>query len=494
MLDLHRGTLVKGSTPVFLRPKAHALLVYLARNMGRIVPKAELMDVVWPGVYVTEDSLTQSIREIRKELDDQEQIRTVSRRGYMLVGSPRVAEEPNGRPIVAVLRFRNESGDPQREPIVDGFAEDIITGLGHSGSVTVLARNSSFQFPSQEPSAWADAASRIGADFLVEGSVRWSGEDALVSVTLVDGRKLQQLWGQRYEAHDVELFSVQREIGEQIVNRLVSRLDEATLQRAALRPAQSLEAYELVTRALAILRGQEHVEPEKALPLLEMAIARDPSYGVAYAHLAYCKFSMRRYDEVDHKALEDILLIAIRAATLAPGSAVPPRVMAVVRLYLRNHAAAEGDLRSALSLNRYDADSIEQMGYLMAMRGRPLDALAWIDRAARLNPIVPPWYHFDRALALYGLGEYQAAAEALQLPPRRQLWHRARLAACYAQLNDHERCSRELEAVFEAFPNYPLVWIAREQMPYERPEDIDHLVEGFTKALGLAGRPLGREH
>jgi tetratricopeptide (TPR) repeat protein len=161
-------------------------------------------------------------------------------------------------------------------------------------------------------------------------------------------------------------------------------------------------------------------------------------------------------------------------------------VMSMIRIYMRQHAAAEEDLKRALALNPGEADSIEQMGYLLAMRGRPLEALNWMDRAIRLNPIFPPWYQFDRALALYGLGEYEAAAEAMQLPPQRHLWHDARLAACYAQMGDRAMSKRLIEKVFAAFPNYPLVWIAREQMPYERTEDNEHLAEGFTLALEYA--------
>jgi DNA-binding winged helix-turn-helix (wHTH) protein len=78
-LDLGKGTLGQAEQPAFLRPKAYALLTHLARHIGRVVPKSELMDAVWPGVFVTEDSLTQSIREIRKVLGE-ETIRTVSKR------------------------------------------------------------------------------------------------------------------------------------------------------------------------------------------------------------------------------------------------------------------------------------------------------------------------------------------------------------------------------------------------------------------------------
>ena len=146
-LDLDRGTLRGVNEPLFLRPKAYALLSHLARNMGRVVPKSELMDVVWPGVYVTEDSLTQSIREIRKVLGD-DMVRTVSKRGYMLAAEAETAPEIGAQPVVAVIRFRNDSGDPADEAMVDGFAEDIINGLARCGTVTVLARNSSFSFAS----------------------------------------------------------------------------------------------------------------------------------------------------------------------------------------------------------------------------------------------------------------------------------------------------------------------------------------------------------
>lgn len=132
-LDLGRGTLNHPGGEVFLRPKAYTLITHLARNLGRVVPKSELMDAAWPDVFVTEDSLTQSIREIRKALGTSgaELLRTAAKRGYVLTGGPAAAPAGDGarQPVVAVLRFRNESGDPVREPIVDGFAEDIITGL-----------------------------------------------------------------------------------------------------------------------------------------------------------------------------------------------------------------------------------------------------------------------------------------------------------------------------------------------------------------------------
>ena len=110
-LDLRKGLLQRGDEPAFLRPKAQALLTHLAQNIGRVVPKSELMDTVWPGIYVTEDSLTQSIREIRKVLGDDKQdiIRTISTAGLHAGGEqqslwPRPASSPSSRCCASAMR------------------------------------------------------------------------------------------------------------------------------------------------------------------------------------------------------------------------------------------------------------------------------------------------------------------------------------------------------------------------------------------------------
>jgi TolB-like protein len=279
--DLRKGTLRRPHGEAVLRPKAHTLLAHLALNMGRVVPKAELMDTVWPGIYVTEDSLTQSIREIRKALgdDSQEVVRTVSRRGYMLVGKSDATPETTGQPIVAVLRFRNESGNAADESLVDGFAEGIINGVARFGTISVLARNSSFQFSSYANDDHSAAAARIGADYLVEGSIRRLGDRAVIGVNLADAHKSVQLWGERYEAEGLELFTVQQEIGEQIIHRLVTRLDEANLKRAAVKPAQNLAAYELVLRAADQLRRYVQGDAAEARALARKQSGAIPAMG-----------------------------------------------------------------------------------------------------------------------------------------------------------------------------------------------------------------------
>ncbi|UVK53518.1 winged helix-turn-helix domain-containing protein [Mesorhizobium sp. AR02] len=219
-LDLSMGTLRGVNEPLFLRPKAYALLSHLAHNMGRVVPKSELMDAVWPGVYVTEDSLTQSIREIRKAIGE-DMVRTVPKRGYMLAAGAEAAPEIGSQPIVAVVRFRNESGDPADEAMVDGFAEDLINGVARFGTITVLARNSSFSFTSFGRAEWPQVRARIGADYLVEGSLRRQGELVVMAISLIDIATAGQLWGDRYQSQGSGLFAIEREIvvHQHVLNR-----------------------------------------------------------------------------------------------------------------------------------------------------------------------------------------------------------------------------------------------------------------------------------
>ena len=343
-LDLGKGTLRHADGPAFLRPKAYAVLTLLARHMGRVVPKSEIMDAVWPGVFVTEDSLTQSVREIRKVLGD-DLVRTVSKRGYMLAAEVEPAPEIGSQPIVAVLRFRNESGNPADDPIVDGFAEDIINGLARFGTVTVLARNSSFSFASYARSEWPQIRSRIGADYLVEGSVRRQGDQILAAVNLVDAANASQLWGDRYQAADSGFSAIQQDIVEEIVGRLARRVTNAGLQQASRKPVTSLAAYELVLRGVALVRDPAQTDIEGARAFFEAAVAKDPAYGLAHIYVGLTCALKGEFEESSHADLVQAREHVARGLALSPDQATGHRIQSLVRLYMREHDAAEHHLQ-----------------------------------------------------------------------------------------------------------------------------------------------------
>lgn len=487
-LDLGKGTLRHADGPVFLRPKAYAVLTLLARHMGRVVPKSEIMDAVWPGVFVTEDSLTQSVREIRKVLGD-DLVRTVSKRGYMLAAEVEPAPEIGSQPIVAVLRFRNEGGNPADDPIVDGFAEDIINGLARFGTVTVLARNSSFSFASYARSEWPQIRSRIGADYLVEGSVRRQGDQILAAVNLVDAANAGQLWGDRYQAADSGFSAIQQDIVEEIVGRLARRVTNAGLQQASRKPVTSLAAYELVLRGVALVRDPAQTDIEGARAFFEAAVAKDPAYGLAHIYVGLTCALKGEFEESSHADLVEAREHVARGLALSPDQATGHRIQSLVRLYMREHDAAEHHLRTALELNPCDADCIEQMGLVLTMRGRPFEALGWLARSIRIDPMIPHWYQFDRSMALYMMGDYKPAAEALELATRPTPWIRTRLAACYAQLGAMDEARRQAALINEGDPDFSPIDYATKAMPFESPADAAHLADGIRLALGEQAVP-----
>ncbi len=153
-------------------------------------------------------------------------------------------------------------------------------------------------------------------------------------------------------------------------------------------------------------------------------------------------------------------------------------------MYVRDYAGAEHSLRRAVELNPYDAESVDQMGYLLTLRGRPVEALAWLDRAVRLDPVHPPWYNYDRSLALYSVGDYLAAAAAIEPSPALPPWIRTRLAACYAQQGDMEKACFHAAKINELDPGFSPVNYAKVGVAFGHPADARHFAEGVFLALG----------
>jgi TolB-like protein/Tfp pilus assembly protein PilF len=483
-LDLARGMLMHAGQHVPLRPKSLRLLAYLAAHAGRVVTKSELMDAVWTEVAVTEDSLTQCVRDIRKVLGrEQRLLRTVARKGYLFEDAqPDRAESTEAtRCVVAVLPFHNDGGD-EHAAFTDGVVEEVTNGLAHFRVVAVIARNSSFGFrPENRPDSKM-VGERLGAGYLVEGAVRRRAGRLTVAVELIDAPRGVQVWCERFDVDETDVFSLQDTIARQIVSRLATRLEDAGLQRSARKPTQSLGAYELLLRGVARLRAYGTGNNEEARGLFEQAVAIDPEYGLAHSYLALARVVIAGYAMAPAAVLADAMKLATRGVALAPEEARTHRILALVRLYLKQHEQAEHHLQRSLTLNPYDADTLTQMGYLLTMRGRPEEAIKWMDRAVQLNPLHPDWYHFDRALALYSLRDYRAAASAIERLPRLGPGALTRLAACYAQLGETDVARRHLERAKEVDPDFSPLDYMRHGIAFEQSEDIAHVVTGITLA------------
>ncbi|WP_292556529.1 winged helix-turn-helix domain-containing protein, partial [Mesorhizobium sp.] len=197
-LDLHRGRLQRGGHDVDLRAKSLSLLVYLLENAGRVIGKDELVNAVWPNIAVSDDSLTQCMKDIRKALGAEADglIRTVLRRGYVIdeervrrledrVATAAGEGTADDKPSIAVLPFENLSGDPAQDYFADGMVDEITTALSRMRWLFVIARNSSFAYKGQ-----ADGVKRAGAElgvrYVLTGSVRKAADHIRLTGQLID--------------------------------------------------------------------------------------------------------------------------------------------------------------------------------------------------------------------------------------------------------------------------------------------------------------------
>lgn len=219
-LDTARGCL-RGpdGAEVPLAPKPFDLLVLLACNQGRTLSKEALLDAVWPGVHVTEDSLFHAVREARRAIGDEagQVLRSVPRRGYLLDAavSPEAVAPPAGapapppdRPSVVVLPFQHIGGGPDQVHLADGIAEELTAALSRFRSLLVISRNSAAAF--KAPLVDLREVGRVlGVRYVIEGSVRQAGGRMRITAELVEAASQTQLWSDRFEGAAEDLFALQ---------------------------------------------------------------------------------------------------------------------------------------------------------------------------------------------------------------------------------------------------------------------------------------------
>ncbi|RRH96019.1 hypothetical protein EH240_23770 [Mesorhizobium tamadayense] len=219
--------------------------------------------------------------------------------------------------------------------------------------------------------------------------------------------------------------------------------------------------------------------------LLKSAISRDPDYGLAHAYVALVELAIADYGSAPDHVIASCIERASLAVALAPDEPRCHRILAQARLAARDHAAAEHHMRRALDINPYDADTMTQMGHVLSLRGRPRDGLDLMDRAIAANPLHAEWYHCDRALALYAARDYAGAATAIQrLPYGPRRW--SLLAAALARSGDRAGARDCVTLIRKSDPGFSPVSHLRASIEFEKPEDSNHLVEGFEIAAAIA--------
>lgn len=487
VLDLDAGRLLRDGAPVHLRAKTFGVLRHLVLNPGRVVGKDELFDRLWPGVTVTEDTLTQSIRELRVALGaaGATLLRTVPRRGFVL-DLPAAADPPRDTtarpPLVVILPFAVSPPAGGDAVMADGVVEEITHALARYSQVRVIARHTAFQF---RPEALqpAEAARRLGADYFVEGTARRVGGDLRLSPALCESATGRHIWGEVFPLTPDTIRDGPAMIAHRIISRLTLDAERAIAMLPVAAGTGNLNAWQHFVAGVALLRQYGEGVNERARDHLDAALRLDPGFALAHAYRGLAELIIHRYGAAPPAAREEAMAHALQGVALAPDEARCHWVMSEVRLCNRQHAAAEMHLRRGMELNPSDPDLMALMGYLQTMRGRPEEGIGWLRKAAALNPLHPPWYDNDLGVALHHAGRHAEAIAQIQMVPALTPWRHSRLAACHAALGDLAAAAAHVAAAEALRSGWNPVEEFRRGLEVEDPAFLEPVLRDIGRAV-----------
>jgi TolB-like protein len=336
--------------------------------------------------------------QVRDKLDlafedmGEQQVKNIARpvRVYRVrlgeAASPAAALALPDKPSIAVLPFQNMSGDPEQEYFVDGMVEEIITALSRIRWLFVIARNSSFTYKGQAVDV-KQVGRELGVRYVLEGSVRKSGNRVRITGQLIDAATGAHLWADRFDGSLEDIFDLQDKVATSVAGVIEPALQAAETTRSANRSTADLTAYDLFMRAYAMFWSSARVP--QALRLLEQAIARDPRYGLALAWAAICCYRLlqdgRSSDpEAERRKGIDFAWRALDVAGDDPN--ILANAADALSYYGEDSDALMALVDRALALNPNYARGWHVSGVVRAQAGQPDIAIEHAETALRLSP------------------------------------------------------------------------------------------------------------
>jgi TolB-like protein/DNA-binding winged helix-turn-helix (wHTH) protein/Tfp pilus assembly protein PilF len=444
-LDSEERVLLRDGQPVTLPPKDLETLLVLVERAGHIVGKDELLERVWPGVFVEEGNLSRRIFNLRQVLENNENgekyIQTIPRRGYRFVAlvqkdregaapavsfsapaEPEAAIRPGHKrnvwlllpalaaiaviailvvrrfwptpssspqkAMLAVLPFENLSGDPREDYFADGLTEEMIAQLGQlqPARLGVIARTSIVRYRHTKETI-AQIGQELGVGYLLEGSVRRGGDRVRVTAQLIQATQQTHLWAQTYERPLSDVLAIQREIAEKITNSLSIQLLPIETNSSVPAPV-NLESYDKYLLGLHELGEDTRESVNKAIQYFQEGIAKDPKNARLYSALAEAYDAATTYYSPPAEVMPRAKEAALRAVELDPNLASGHVRLGYVHLFFDwDWPGAEAEYRRALQINPSLPEA--QLGYAdyLATLGRFEEALSRVQQAYLYDPL-----------------------------------------------------------------------------------------------------------
>jgi TolB-like protein/DNA-binding winged helix-turn-helix (wHTH) protein len=490
-----------------LEPRVMQVLVALGRNAGDIVSRDDLMTTCWGGLVVGEDSLNRVMSRLRRLGDGLAfgvfTVETITKVGYRLIiaGGGDAAPSPGGvlmapgerprlalpgKPSIAVLPFKNLSGETGRDYLADAITGDLVTALARWRWFFVIARHSSFTYRDRDLDP-RRIGEELGVRYILTGSLAAAGSRVRVNAQLIDAADGGALWADKFDHELVDVFTLQDEITEQVVGVIEPAMLEGEAARSGRKSLADFSAMDCFYRGMARLNQITALADQEALQLFREAVKLDPDLALGHIGIARILYGQAIFGAADEPTAN--LTTALSEARIAIGldarEAQGHFAAAAALLYLGDHAAALEAARTAISLNSSFAYAHYRLGQVLVFSGLPAQAIAPLERCLRLSPYDPQSGPILETLALahYQARAYQLAAERAESAMHVSGAGGAVLAAALARLGRLDEAEKALAGVSRRGPSPQRPLAA----PYANATDLEHLREGVRMA-GMATR------
>lgn len=463
-LDVSRYELRRKGRAQKLERIPMELLIFLLEKQGSMASREEIAQRLWgKEVFVdTENGINTAIRKIRQTLRDDPNkprfVLTVTGKGYRFVG-----EKP-AQVMLVVLPFENLSGDIAEDYFTDGLTEEMIAQLGSLSpeQLGVIARTTSMAYK-QTGKSVRQIGQELGADYVLESSVRRNGNQLRITVQLIRSRDQVHIWAQNYDRDISGSIALQEEVARAVASQIEVKLGRDYGKRG-VRPRPDPETNE------AYLRGRffyNQFTPDgyrKAITYFQQAIERDPNFAEAYAGLSNCYKYLVITDFLSPaEAFPKIFDSARRAVLLGDSLAESHCALALAVKHQHRWQDAEKEYHRAIALNPSYSDTHRSYAALLAAQLRHSEAWEQICEAMRTDPLSLP-NNAELVRTLYYARDYNGALlqaqKALQLDPnyaRTHFW----MARVYSQMRMHKEAIAEAEIVEQALSNTTLALTER---------------------------------
>jgi adenylate cyclase len=402
-----------------------------------------------------------------------------------------------GKPSIAVLPFDNMSGEADKAYFADGITEDLITDLSKVAGLVVIARNSTFQYKGKAHDV-RDIGKALNVRYVLEGSVRRSGESVRVNAQLIDAATGAHVWADRYDGEMKDIFGVQDTVTRNVVKALSVELTKDDSDRVAQRGTQNVQAYDIFLKGWERYLRQSPEDFRAAIVEFKKAVELDPNYGRAYAALAtvYWETFTRfwgdavglgpRNEEALYQA-EQYLAKAMRAPT-----PLAHQVASAMLVQSQQQEEAIAEAKRAIASDANDANGYIALAGALSFGGRPAEALEAVDRAMRLNPRYPSSYLYQRGLAQFGANRLDEAATSLEsaiaMNPE-DYWSQRLLLATYGLLGRRADATK-LSATMKnkdkrgenAYRDPLTIQALTYWYPFSNADDAKRFADGLAKA------------